>query len=36
MPYSTEFGLFQVLEEVLKKAEKPMTCNELFDLPEGS
>lgn len=25
MPYSTEFGLFQVLEEVLKKAEKPMT-----------
>ena len=34
MVYSTEFGLFQALEQVLKGAEKPMTCNELFDLPE--
>lgn len=33
MAYSTEFGLFQVLEQVLKEAEKPMTCNELFDDP---
>jgi SAM-dependent MidA family methyltransferase len=33
MVYSTEFGLYQALEQVLRQAEKPMTCNELFDLP---
>lgn len=26
MAYSNEFGLFQALEQVLKGAEKPMTC----------
>lgn len=31
MVYSTEFGLYQALEIVLKEAEKPMTCNELYD-----
>lgn len=33
MVYSTEFGLYQALEQVLRQAEEPMTCNELFDLP---
>lgn len=34
MSFKNTFGIYQVLERLLKAANRPLTCVELFDAPE--